>query len=176
MIDALGGAVSEVMKCTFGGPAPSSWDFGQGSSGSCLPSSTYPSIRTLNLHCSIAQSQASSLTSSKLAISLFISAKRTIARAWKKLAVSFSEVKSTSTTLMIHKKMSSIFHYSHARFLRVWAPVVVLCISNFTPNQPKPSKLALPSPAWGNFLSLPLLRLSSHPSLPSYPFLLFLGL
>lgn len=70
----------------------------------------------------------------KLATYLFIAAKRTIARAWKKPSVSFAEVKNSLTTLMIHEKMSSILHDSHAKFLKVWAPWWSYTLPNLNPT------------------------------------------
>lgn len=49
----------------------------------------------------------------KLTTYLCIAVKRTIARAWKKPIVSFSEVTSTLTTLMIHETMKNIVHDTH---------------------------------------------------------------
>lgn len=72
-----------------------------------------------------------------LATYLFIAAKHTIARAWKKMAVSFAEVKSALTTLVIHEKMSMILMLN---FLKVWTP----CWSYTLPNL-LPTSLGLPN-------------------------------
>lgn len=58
----------------------------------------------------------------KLATYLFIAAKHAIARAWRKPLVVFAEVKSILTILMLHEKMTSVLHDSHAKFLKVWNP------------------------------------------------------
>lgn len=63
---------------------------------------------------------------------------RTIAMVWKKLAASFAQVKSTLLTLMIHEKMTSILHDSHAKFPQSVGPVMILRCSNLAPNQPRP--------------------------------------
>lgn len=58
----------------------------------------------------------------KLATYLFISAKRTIAQAWKKTSVPFQEVKNCLTSMVVNEQMSSLLKDMHARFLKVWEP------------------------------------------------------
>lgn len=64
-----------------------------------------------------------------------IATERDITRAWKKHTVSFTEVKSILTILMVNEKMTTILHDSPSKFLKVWARVV-LCPSYSASGQP----------------------------------------
>lgn len=55
----------------------------------------------------------------KLASYLFISAKPTVAQAWKTPMDAFQGVKDRLTDMMVNKLMSSILKDSHLKFLKV---------------------------------------------------------
>lgn len=93
------------------------------------------------LHCPIPDLYA---PQQKLATYLFISAKWTIAQAWKTLQVAFQGMKSRRTALMLHEQMSSIVNGSHSKFLKIWEPWISY---EFPPLQPVWSGLIWLSPA-----------------------------
>lgn len=117
MIDAYGAVVSEEMKPIFGGPAPTLWDFWLRVFG------LFTLFHVPILKDAIAPCPILGLISyqQELVTFLFIAAKHAIARAWKRPATLFAEVKSILTILMINEKMTSILRDTHAKVLKVWA-------------------------------------------------------